>query len=59
MADTHVVYCGGPCRTGQCWVETKKKRACISGLRTPPSAFALTGSFYSVVTGIRAVTVVP
>jgi hypothetical protein len=28
------------------WGETKEKRACNSALRTPPSAFALTGSFY-------------
>jgi len=33
LLDTRVVYCGdnleppGPCRTGQCWGETKEKRA--------------------------------
>ena len=28
------------------WGETKEKRACISALRTPHSAIAVTGSFY-------------
>jgi hypothetical protein len=27
LLDTRVVYCGGPCRTGHHWGETKEKRA--------------------------------
>jgi hypothetical protein len=27
LLDTRVVYCGGPCRTGHHWGETREKRA--------------------------------
>src|ERR1035438_2944756 len=27
LLDTRVIYCGGPCRTGQLWGGTKEKRA--------------------------------
>jgi len=57
LLDTRVIYCGdnleqlaklpdSPCRTGQCWGETKEKLACNSAIRTPHSAIALAGSFY-------------